>query len=46
MRIEEFHTLIIKQGTVELSAEAAQAMEASIKLQTNCFVDFMEAWEI
>jgi len=34
MRIEELQTLIIEQETAELSTEAAQAMEKSIKRQT------------
>lgn len=34
MRIEELQTLIIEQETAELSVEAAQAMEISIKRQT------------
>lgn len=34
MRIEELQTLIIEQETAELSVEAAQAMETSIKRQT------------
>jgi len=34
MRVEELQTLIIEQETAELSAEAARAMEISIKRQT------------
>ncbi|KAL4134764.1 hypothetical protein QTP88_006479 [Uroleucon formosanum] len=34
MRIEELQTLLIEQETAELTAEAARAMEASIKRQT------------
>lgn len=51
MRIEELQTLLIEQETAELTAEAARAMETSIKRQTKqvfmedlgVFKDFIKA---